>query len=113
MDFLVFLTFIPIFITIAAFPLCALLVGWYTKSRIAAIAVGVLPPLLLLIIVIMNTGSFPVSDSWLRDAMIYYSGLIITGGLAGFFASYHERRKALIAFGCVILFVMIFLSGIR
>jgi hypothetical protein len=88
-------------------------VGWYTKNRIPAVAAGVLPPLIVVIIIIINSGSFFVSASWLRDATIYYSGLIVSGGLAGFFASYHEKRRLLIAFGCVILFVIIFLSGIR
>ncbi|OPX62730.1 MULTISPECIES: hypothetical protein [unclassified Methanoregula] len=108
-----FLTSLGHLLLVAIFPVSAAAAGWFTKNRITAIVTGILPPLLLVILVIVNTGSFAASRDWLKDAAVYYSGLILTGGLAGFFASYHERLRLVAAFGCVILFVLIFLSGIR
>jgi len=101
------------FLLIAIFPVCAVAAGWFTKNRIAAIVTGLLPPLLLAFLVIVNTGPFTPSPEWLKDAAVYDSGLILMGGLAGFFASYHEGVRLVAASGCVVLFFLIFLSGIR
>ncbi|MCK9630102.1 MAG: hypothetical protein M0R30_00520 [Methanoregula sp.] len=95
------------------FPVAAILIGWYTRNRIAAVATGALLFPLLMVVGMIATGQGVQSEEWLRDAVLWHAGLAVTGGLAGLFASYGNRRDLQISIVFAIVWICVFLSGIR
>ncbi len=104
--------FTTVFLLVVS-PLSAIVIGWQTKNRILAVATGALLFPLVMVPGMIITGNVPVASGWLPDAILYYCGLAVAGGLAGFFASRGDNKDVGIAVVFAILWFCIFLAGIR
>ncbi|MDD1689443.1 MAG: hypothetical protein LUQ66_02160 [Methanoregula sp.] len=105
--------FASVLVLVGFFPIAAILIGWYTRNRIAAVATGALLFSLLMAVGMIITRQGVQSEEWLRYAVFWHAGLVVTGGLSGLFASYGNRRDLLISVVFAIFWVCVFLYGIR
>lgn len=95
------------------FPATAILTGWYTRNRKAAVSVGMLPFPLMMFVGLLIFRGFAITEGWLSDAVIWHGGLAITGGLVGLFASEGNSRDLVLSIGFAMFWIFLFLSGIR
>lgn len=100
-------------ILFAFFPLIGIIAGWYTQNKIAAVLAGALPFPCFMIAGILLSGPSAAQPGWFMEAVLYYSILAGVGGFAGYLASFHTKKNLIIALAFTIIWVTIFLSGIR
>jgi hypothetical protein len=87
--------------------------GWYTKDTKASILLGVLPFLLVMTIPRLFASPGDAGSGYLVMTILYIVSLCSIGGLEGYFASRQEKKSLVIAIALTVLWIMVFLSGIK
>jgi hypothetical protein len=100
---------IALFLTVLA----PVLYGWYTKDTKGAILMGILPFLLVMTIPRLFTSLGDSGSDYLVMTVLYIVSLCSIGGLEGYFASKHEKKTSVIAIALTVIWIVIFLSGIK
>ena len=102
---------IPVFL--AALPAAAVLFGWFTKRKAAALLFGALlyPTLYCIGFLFLSRGNMVFIR--VPETALYIGGLSAISGLAGYCAAHHDQRYLALAIILVGIWVVAFLSGIH
>jgi len=94
-------------------PMLPIIYGYITRDKVASTLMGAMPFSGFFIVTLFKATHSPIFMRWLTSAIPFWLVLIIIAGLEGYFASQRKIFSFLVAICLYILYILLFLFGIK